>query len=115
MRYLILSLILISNTAFGEACDLPEKITIGDKAPCNGYLFSDADELKIRTNMVYQLDLSDNLRKQNTIQSDMLKISAEEIALYKSSQPLTTWEKALYFGLGVVATSLAIDGASKLK
>lgn len=114
MKNLILSLILISNSAFGAVCDLPEKVALGDKAPCAGYIFSDANELKVRTDLVYKNSLIDNLTKQNAIQADMLKISAEEIELYKASRPLTDWQKAMYFGLGVFATGVAVYGASKI-
>jgi hypothetical protein len=114
MRNLILSLILISNTAYAGVCDLPERVILGDKVPCTGYLFSDVNELKIRTDLTYKNSLIDNLTKQTTIQADMLKISNEQIQLYKESQPLSKWEKLLYFSLGVVATSLAVNAASKI-
>lgn len=110
----ILTLILISNTALGAVCDLPEKVATGDKVPCNGYVFSDANELKVRTDLVYKNSLIENLTNQNAIQSDMLKISAEQIELYKASRPLTSWEKGLYFSLGVVASAAAVWGASQV-
>lgn len=114
MIKLILAIIFISNTAFGAVCDIPEKIAAGAPSPCAGYVFSDANEQKVRTDLVYKNSLIDNLTKQNAIQSDMLNISAEQIALYKAARPLTDWDKAMYFALGVVVSGVAVYGAAKV-
>lgn len=114
MKSLILSLILIANNAFAGICDLPERVNIGDKVPCTGYLFNDANELKIRTDLAYKTSLIDNLTKQNSIKDDMLKISDQQIQLYKQSQPLNGWERAMWFTIGALATGFAVHEAAQI-
>lgn len=116
LKSLILILI-ISNNCFADTCDLPVKVSTGDKAPCNGYVFSDNNEQKIRTDLAYKNALIDNLTKRNTIQEDMLKIDAQQIQIYNDKlnkeSVLTVWEKVLYFGLGALVTSAAAYGTMK--
>ena len=101
----------------------------GEAAPSDGYLV-DAETMKKMRGEILERDaykkeneslnrslelqdLSLTLRKE---QVDMLSKDSNRLAdrLHKSSQ-MSTWERVGWFGLGILATGLAVKGAGELK
>ena len=112
----ILISLLVSNS-FAGVCDVPVKISVGAPAPCGGYVFSDADELKVRTDLTFKDLQITNLTAQNTTQANMLSIDNQQILIYQSQvkddKTLSEWEKLGYFALGVLVTGLVSYGVVK--
>jgi hypothetical protein len=113
----ILLALLISSNSFAGVCDVPVKISVGAPAPCGGYVFSDANELKVRTDLTTKDLQITNLTAQNSVQANMLDIDNKQILVYQSevkdTRTLSEWEKFAYFGLGVLVTGLVSYGLTK--
>lgn len=108
---LLIALLLISNNLYADVCSVPVKITVGSPAPCTGYVFSNANELKVRTDLTFKDLQITNLTAQNNTLNDMLQIDNKQLIIYKSDaqndKTLSEWEKVAFFGLGVLVTGLA--------
>jgi hypothetical protein len=113
------------------ATDCKESVTLlneGQKAECTGFLFSPDAEKKASQaydDAKYYKDLSDLLHKRNQLTNEEIKILDERLKLYQDQSHLLAqevqkkekedfWQKTLYFGLGIMATSIAIYGAAQL-
>lgn len=112
----LISVILISSFAFNASaglCDVPKRIAKDEPSPCAGYIMSASTEEKIRTELVYKDSLIKNLTEASDAQAEIIRMSSNQIDLYKleieKQKRTTLLDKVLYFGLGVVATY----GASK--
>lgn len=112
-RNILISLLITSNVYAGD-CTLPERILKGASSPCDGYVFSNDNETKVRTQIATDEAIIGNLRSQNKVQEDMLKIDAQQIQIYNDKlnreQQLSSWEKALYFGMGALLTGAVAYG-----
>lgn len=125
--FLVLSLIL-NQTAFAECIDVQE-VKAGDKIVCDGVLLSPDAAKKIDTQQVdlkYYKDLSDKLLQRKDLTDKEVNVLDQRLKLYqdessnladKLSQRESTdkWERLMYFGLGVLATGLAVYGATQLR
>lgn len=113
------------------AADCKEAVSLineGQKAECTGFLFSPEAEKKASQaydDAKYYKDLSELLHKRNELTNKEIQILDERLKLYQDQSHLLAqevqkkekedfWQKTLYFGLGIVATSIAIYGASEL-
>ena len=81
MKYTLLALIFASN-AF--ACPSHLRVGLGTPAPCNGYFFNDASELRIRTELTVKDKKIDNLEKSLTLKDLAIDAKVKESELWKS-------------------------------
>lgn len=110
---ILLALLLISNTSLAAVCDLPVQVKQGQAAPCDGYVFSTANEQKVRTDITFKDLQITSLTKQNAFQQDILNINEKELSSFKEDKKLSEWEKIAFFGLGVVVTGLVAYAAER--
>jgi hypothetical protein len=123
-------LFLFSLNCLGLDCKEPVSLlNEGDKSPCTGFLFSPEAEKKASKTFDDLRYTEEVLRLQidkNNLLLDQARIQDERLALYmQASTDLAKelqrkdsedfWQKALYFGLGIAVTSLAVYGAASLK
>ena len=129
MKQFILAFILTFNSVAWAKC--PDDIQVIEKdqvANCSGLLFSpEASEnvdqtqkdleieqklngLLTRKNVLLELH-SETVEKRLHLYMDRSSILAKQ--LYEREKD-SKWEKTLYFGLGVLATGIAVYGASRL-
>lgn len=129
MRALLIFLLMFSNNVFASDCKEAVKLLKeGEKAECTGFLFSPEAEKKASQaydDVKYYKDLSELLHKRNQLTNEEIKILDERLKLYQDQSHLLAeqvnkkeredfWQKTLYFGMGILATSIAVYGASKL-
>lgn len=106
MISLLFSLILTSHAA----CDKPVSyLTEGQSAPCTGYLFTPEKELEVR----YKINSYDNLTELTKKQEELIDIlnkrienNQKQIGLYQDKESSGYFTQLLYFGMGVLATTL---------
>lgn len=117
MKYLALTLILITNLAWGQQ-SCPQnvtKVTKGLIVPCDGYIFSPETELEARIAVSTKNKLDDYIK----IQNDMLSIQSQRIDNFVKQnaaleQKIDLNEKTnflratVYFGLGVLVTGFIV-------
>ncbi len=114
------------------ATDCKESVTLlqeGQKAECTGFLFSPEAEKKATQayeDAKYYKELSDLLHNRNKLTNEEISILDQRLKLYQEQSHLLAqeaqrkdredfWQKTLYFGLGIVATGIAVYGAGQLK
>lgn len=122
----VLFSINVSATECKEAVTL---INEGQKAECTGFLFSPDAEKKASQaydDAKHYKELSELLHKRSELTNQEIKILDERLKLYQDQSHLLAqevqkkekedfWQKTLYFGLGVLATGIAVYGAGQLK
>lgn len=111
MKYLIL-LTFISSISFGQQCPQNvQKLSKGQTANCDGYLFNPETELEARTAVATK----DKMVEFTKIQSDMLDIQGKRIENFskenerlqqrvEAQEKTNMYMNAIYFGLGVLVT-----------
>lgn len=129
MRVLLVFFLMFNQTVFAADCkDAVKLIKEGEKAECTGFLFSPDAEKKAsqaHDDVKYYKDLSELLRKRNQLTNEEIKVLDERLKLYQDQSHLLAeqlnkkeredfWQKTIYFGMGILATSIAVYGASKL-
>lgn len=124
---LLLTFCLTFNTFAGECDKAVVLLKKGEPAPCEGFLFSPDAEKKASQavdDVKYYKDLSELLHSRNDLLQKQLLITDERLMLYmKTTDELAQevvrkqhedfWQKAVYFGLGVAVTGLAVYGAAQ--
>jgi hypothetical protein len=119
MKYTLLALIFASN-AF--ACPSHLRLGAGDKAPCNGYFFNDASELRIRTELTVKDKKIDNLEKSLTLKDLAIDAKIKESELWKSEAKRQAevaadrkgdFNKGLWTGIGGSILLYLLMGAVK--
>ena len=108
MKYLIILSLVFSANSFAVT-----PIKEGQKSPETGYIFSQSEEKQVRGINEKRLKLEDLAVKQeelNKVQSERISELEKEV----EKRTFTTSEKVIYFGLGILATSLAITLANKV-
>lgn len=123
---IVLSLIFLSNIVLADDSAFLSK---GQAAPWDGILLSpDRAQLARQAEMEnkgYKL-LNDSLNKSLDLEKAISEDKDKKIDIIsKQNDNLSTqleksrdtnqWEHILWFGLGVLATGLAVEGASKLR
>lgn len=100
----------------------------GQKAPCTGFLFSPDAEKKASQavdDVKYYKDLSEMYQKRTDLANKELQVMDERLKLYMNTttelaqevnrkERQDFWQRTLYFGLGILVTSIAVYGASQL-
>lgn len=129
MKYLLLFTLFFNQVVFATECKEAVKLLQeGQKAECSGFLFSPEAEKKASQaydDAKHYKELSELLHKRSELTNSEIKILDERLKLYQDqSLTLATqlnkkenedfWQKTMYFGLGILATSVAVYGASKL-
>lgn len=123
---LIAILINNSSTSFGQAVTLLPK---GTPAPFDGFLLPKDNATNIRKQLIeydHQKDLIDVLNQELTLKQQQSDIKDKELTylinqtseLSKQDMSIkekSTWDFLLYFGLGVVATSIAIYSVERAR
>lgn len=128
-RIVILCLFVINQCVWANCPEDIQVLSKGEVANCDGLLFSPnasrkADEA-IQDAKYYKL-LSDRLYQRQDLTQKEINILDERLRLYMDqSQTLAKeltykenedkWQKFMYFGLGVLATGIAVYGASQLR
>lgn len=98
-------------------------------APYTGYLFTPEKTIEVKNDLIdleTQKKLNKNYRKKIDLQIKKIKLREEQIDYYKarnhqlhtdidSIKRVNNYERAGWFVLGILATSLAIKGAQELK
>jgi hypothetical protein len=112
---IFLAIHLVSATTFAECAKPVSYLTEGTKASCSGYLFSPEQEQKVRA----LAENFDNLSKIVVKQDELIHVLDKRLTLQISvNQNLreqnefnakqSYFEKAMWFGLGVVTTGLIV-------
>lgn len=134
-KFILKTILLVYFLGFNQtvlATECKESVTLlneGQKAECTGFLFSPDAEKKASQSYddaKYYKELSDLLHKRNVLTNEEIKILDERLKLYQDQSFLLAqevqkkenedfWQKTIYFGLGVLATGIAIYGAGQLK
>lgn len=117
----ILSLMLCSQIVFAD-CKPVQYLSQGEPAQCGGYLFSPAKELQVRG----KVEDYDRLTELSKKQDELISVLNQRIdvqtqtndnlrANLKFEEDKSFWTKALYFGLGVLATGLVVYSVKQVK
>lgn len=113
MKYLLPLFLMISLTANAN-CDKPvTSLKEGDKAPCQGYLFTEQKELEVR----YKIETYDTMSNLVKKQDEMINIltqridnNQKQIDVYdqklQNQASSEFYQKLIYFGLGVLTTTI---------
>lgn len=129
MKNILLALIFTLNqTAFAECPDVKE-VKEGDKIECDGVFLSPDAAKKIdlqQVDLKYYKDLSNRLFERKELVDKEINVLDQRLKLYQDQSALLAdkltekestnkWERVVYFGLGVLATGLAVYGAKQLQ
>lgn len=107
MKYLLTFLLTLN-------CFAVVPIKTGQISPIDGYVFSVKEEKKLREINMKKIALEDLSIKQDTlinVQSERIKLLQTEV----DNSKLTTLEKCMYVGLGILVTGTSVYLAGKLK
>lgn len=116
MKYTLLALIFASN-AF--ACPSHLRLGAGDKAPCNGYFFNDASELRIRTELTVKDKKIDNLNGALKLKDLAIDAKVYEAELWRdeakkqakvAAEREDDFNKGLYMGVGGMVLLMLLVG-----
>jgi hypothetical protein len=124
----VISIILITNS-FSTICFADDVVYVNkdDKAPFQGYLFSDAKAKEVKFKLI---DLDTNIKLNESLNKSIELYKANEIDLNKKVEILNTqnnnlaenlykarevsfWDRFGFFLLGVAGTTLAVYGVKK--
>ena len=125
MKQLTYLILLLSNISW--ACDPVTLMHAGDKANCDGYLFSKDKEAEVRQHLLdldtyKQLDASNqriiqyHMQEEDLLkqQTDLWHNQAQDLSKQLiSAEDSSFWKKTLFFGLGVLASMTTIYGIKK--
>ena len=115
MKYLIILSLVFSANSFAVT-----PIKEGQKSPETGYIFSQSEEKQVRGINEKRLKLEDLAVKQeelNKVQTEKIKLQEDQISNLQieiNKTKFTTTQRVIYFGLGILATGLAISLANKV-
>jgi hypothetical protein len=124
---LLLTSYLIFSTTVSNAYDT-RPVKSGDIVPFDGVLFSREDAQKLSTELKLA-DINKALVKKQeeiiTLQDLQINMQRDQISLLRvdtdrlaerlqKTTSVSSWEKAAWFGAGIIVTGLAVKGASEL-
>jgi hypothetical protein len=116
MKYTLLALIFASN-AF--ACPSHLRLGAGDKAPCSGYFFNEASELRIRTELTVKEKQIDNLNGALKLKDLAIDAKVYEAELWKdeakkqakvAAEREGDFTKGVYMGIGGTVLTILLLG-----
>lgn len=128
MRILLAAILLFTQLTFADCPEDVQVITKGQVANCDGILLSPAASKKANEaadDAKYYKALSDKLFERRVQTDKETEILDKRLKLYmEQSQVLAEgltrkenedkWQRIMYFGLGVVATGIAVYGAAQI-
>lgn len=128
IKYLLI-FSLISSTSFASCPKNVQVIQKGQEANCDGFLFSDEAEKKAAQaieDSKYYKKLNERLEQRKKLTDKEIEVLDKRLKLYiEQSETLAerlnkretqnSWERVLWFSLGIVVTGLAVKGASELQ
>jgi len=127
-NWLIIFIFLFSQLTFAQCPEEVFDIRKGEVAPCNGLLFSpqaSKEVLEAQNNVEYYKNIADKLIKRKELSDKQVEVLDKRLngyidqshllatQLYKKEKE-DKWQKMIYFGLGVLATGIAVSGAAQL-
>ncbi len=111
MVRLILIILLVSNICFAQDVVF---LNAQDKAPFSGYLLPEQTVKNLRND---SLELS-MYQRIDPLKDQQIKLLTDDnirlATTLQSTSSLSTFEKICWFAGGIIITSLAVEGASKL-
>jgi len=125
---ILITLLLVSNTALAN-CEKPVTLIEKDNpAPCTGFLFSPEQEkaaYQATEDAKHYKLLSEKLTERQRLQTEQISVMDQRLQLYMDQSNTLAqevnkeknnnfWHKTLYFGLGIVVTGLAVSAAKDL-
>ena len=130
MKNILLAFIFaFTSTGWATCPDDYMVMAKGDVAQCDGVLFSPdatkrADEAQ--QDIKYYRLMNDRLELRSQFQEKEIAILDKRLALYVQQSDVLAkevvrkegedkWQKIIYFGLGVLATGIAVYGAAQLR
>ena len=106
MKRIIIFLLFCSNIAQAD-CPSVSYLMKNDRVQCEGFLFSPAKELEVRTKVEHYDIMADLTQKQDAMINNLnqqITVYNKELTQAKNEDQL---DKILYFALGVVLTYAA--------
>lgn len=128
IKYLLI-LLLIAPPIHADCPEDVQAISKGEVANCDGLLFSEDAARKADASIQdakYYKNLSELLTKRSELSNKEIDVLTNRLELYINQSEILAkevyrkesedkWQKLVYFGLGVIATGVAVYGASQLK
>lgn len=128
INWFLVILLLFPNLGFANCKDSVQALEKGQPAPCTGLLYSEEADKKAaqdHEDAKFYKDLNLRLEQRKELTDKEINVLDKRLKLYiDQSETLaerlhkresqTKWEKALWFGFGVLATGIAVYGASRL-
>jgi len=125
---LIAVIFTLSQSVWAKCPEDVQVINKGEIANCDGLLFSPEASKQVdetQEDAKYYKDLSDKLQVRRDYADKEINILDKRLHLYIQQSEILAkevyrkeredkWQKFLYFGLGVLATGIAVHGASEL-
>lgn len=114
MKIILASLVLISSLSANAVCDKVEYLKEGDKAPCNGYLFTPEEEQKLRdTNERFKIQSQIILKQDEKINSletslSNAKSTNQELNRQLNIQETSTFFKVMSYFVGGLLVGYAV-------
>lgn len=130
-KSLICILTVVFFTTFQCRAACPESVQLlekGKPANCTGFLYSPEAEAKSaqdHADAIFYKEYVEKLEKRKELTEKQIQILDKRLDLYiRQSETLAEqlhkresqnkWERIMWFGLGVLATGIAVHGASRL-
>lgn len=130
MRVFMAIILFWTQVTFANEC--PEDIQIiekGQVANCDGLLFSKEAALEVdktQKDAKYYKELSTNLLERRELTNKEISVLDKRLKIYMDQSTLLAkevhrkekqdkWQQFIWFGLGVLATGVAVHGAGQLK
>jgi len=130
IKYLLVLSILFNNFAFASNCEESvQLIEKGQVANCTGFLFSPEAEQQVAENesdLKYFKELNLKLERRQELSDKQINILEQRVFNYVEQTQILSeqiqrkerqseLQKYIWFALGIVVTSVAIHGVSKLE
>lgn len=127
-KWFVISVFLLSQVTHAQCPEDIQAIEKGQVANCTGTLISPDATKKFDDalqDLEYYEDLTDRLYKRQDLTNKEIETLDKRLQLYMEQSEVLAkevykkeredkWQKAIYFGLGVIATGIAVSGAKRL-
>jgi len=127
-HYLVIFIFLFSQFTYAKCPDNVQVIKKGEVANCDGLLFSPEASKKVddtQSDVVYLEKITAHLLKRRDLSIKEVETLDKRLHLYIEQSEILAkqlhrkekedkWQKMIYFGLGILATGIAVHGASQL-
>ena len=111
MNKILTTFIMVSFVLNTTAFACPKLVKEGESSPCTGIVFTEDQERKIRTDLVYYKELSERYEKRSELDKQLLELeraTSKDLRTELNARDNSVfWEKTLFFMLGAGLTGLA--------